>query len=204
MAQESKPENLPEIHACFWVATLGAPHGLKGHCVAYLETDRPEPYLSTKRFLYQPPKREILTRWVDVEALEPYKDDFRIKIRGVNSRELAERITGARLHLPLTELPPLSGKDFYYHEVIGFQLIDTTSGLQAEILDILEHPVHDLLEVRLSDMEKPGETAEEKPLIPIRDEWILEVNRKEKTLRMALPEGLLQVQENTPPGDLKQ
>ena len=60
-----------------------------------------------------------------IEELElKQKNSARIRFEDIHNAEDAEIFTGRELYLPVSMLPPLKGKKFYYHEVIGFTVFD--------------------------------------------------------------------------------
>ena len=107
---------------------------------------------------------------------------LRIQFEEVKDESTADRIMGAALYLPLDLLPKLKGNKFYYHEVIGFQLIDAVHGDIGVI-----KAVNDSASQALFEAEKDGRQL----LIPINDAIISEVNRKERTIFVHTPEGLV-------------
>mgnify|MGYP006443551161 CR=1 FL=1 len=109
-----------------------------------------------------------------------------VKLAGINHREEASAWTGQTVYLPLSELPTLSGdEDFYYYEVIGAELLDETHGRVGTILNVLEMPGQDLLEVE--------DAAGKRHLVPITDAFIGAYDREARRLAATLPEGLLEL-----------
>ena len=79
----------------------------------------------------------------------------------------------------------MDGNNFYYHEVIGWEIQDLTSGTSAGIIkDVLENGPNDLFQLTKDDQEV---------LIPVADDWIVSVDRENKSISMNLPEGLIEV-----------
>ena len=86
------------------------------------------------------------------------------------------------LYLPLTMLPKLTGNKFYYHEIIGFAMIDSVHG------DIgIIQSVNDTTAQALFEVEKDGAQL----LIPISDDIITKVDRENKRILVTTPEGLV-------------
>ena len=79
-------------------------------------------------------------------------------------------------------LPKLEGNKFYYHEVVNFDAIDINHGNFGTILRIVDNGVQALFEVQ------KGEAI---ILVPMIDEFILEVNREEKFVKFNTPAGLI-------------
>ena len=89
---------------------------------------------------------------------------------------------GCDLYLPLDLLPKLSGNNFYYHEIIGFQVIDTKYGEVGSIVSVNDRTAQALFEIINQGKEI---------LIPIIDEFIVSIDRESKILTVQTPDGLL-------------
>lgn len=89
------------------------------------------------------------------------------------------------MYLPLSFLPPLEGNKFYYHEVIEFTVVE-----DEQIIGTIER-IQDQGHQALFEIKKKDGTL---ALVPIHDDFILEVDRSKKTIRVELPEGLLDLQ----------
>ena len=111
-------------------------------------------------------------------------DLLRIDFEEVNEESDADRIMGSELYLPLILLPKLDGNKFYFHEVIGFTLLDSVHGDIGTIQSINDNTAQALFEVQKGDKQL---------LIPINDEIITKVDREEKTIHVTTPEGLVEL-----------
>jgi 16S rRNA processing protein RimM len=105
-------------------------------------------------------------------------------LEDISDYEQASALVGYELYLPLSFLPPLTGKKFYYHEVIGFSIIDEKSGFIGTIDRIFDQSGHAIFII----LNKGKEI-----LIPATDEIINKVDRKNKTIEVTTPEGLLEI-----------
>ena len=81
-------------------------------------------------------------------------------------------------------LPKLSGKQFYYHEIKGFTLVDAEKGELGPINEVIEYPTQAIIQVFKDKKEI---------LIPILDQVIQKVDRKAKKLYVKAPEGLIEM-----------
>jgi 16S rRNA processing protein RimM len=97
---------------------------------------------------------------------------------------LVEQSIGKNVFLPLSTLPKLSGNQFYYHEVIGYEIREEDGKSCGNIVEINDQTAQHYFILKLADKEI---------IIPIIKGWILEVNREEKFIKMQLPEGLMDV-----------
>ena len=106
------------------------------------------------------------------------------KFEDLNSIEQVETLVGAEVYLPLTELPELDEDQYYYHELIGFEVIDEVLGLIGPVQIIYDLETQDLLGVTHQGKEV---------LIPIQDGIISKVDKAAKKVYCQLPEGLLDI-----------
>jgi 16S rRNA processing protein RimM len=86
------------------------------------------------------------------------------------------------LYLPLTKLPKLTGDKFYFHEVIGFTMLDDVHGDIGIIQSINDSTAQALFEVQKDDQQL---------LIPVNDEIITKVDRENKAIHVSTPDGLV-------------
>lgn len=107
-----------------------------------------------------------------------------VTLEEVTSEDEARNLVGFDLYLPLSFLPPLTGNKFYYHEVIGFQVIDQASGNIGIIENIFDQSGNAIF-VILND----GKEI----LIPIIDEIIKKIDRENRSIEVKTPEGLLEI-----------
>ena len=164
---------------CFYLGRVAKTHGIKGEVTIKLDVDDPSDYLDMKYFFLEINK--VLTPFF-VEKIVSSGDKFFVTIQDVKTVEAASALTGKEVWLPLEMLPKLSGKQFYYHEVKGFLVVDAEKGELGPIQEILEYPTQAIIQVFKDKKEI---------LIPILDQVIQKVDRKSKKLYIKAPEGLI-------------
>ena len=114
-----------------------------------------------------------------------YKNNsIRVKFEDVKNESEAMELVNYEIFLPIDELPILEGKKFYYHEVIGFKVIDVIQGEVGEITYINDQTPQHLFVVKSNGNEI---------LIPINDDFILDLDRINKIINLKIPEGLLKI-----------
>ena len=96
--------------------------------------------------------------------------------------EQAGALVGHELYLPLDLLPKLDGNRFYFHEVVGFRVVDSQHGDIGTIEQVIEYPAQPLFQVMKNGTEI---------LIPVIDEVIDNVDRTNKTIYITAPNGLI-------------
>jgi 16S rRNA processing protein RimM len=107
-----------------------------------------------------------------------------LKLAGIDKIEETESIIGETIYLPLSVLPELGEKQFYFHEVIGFEIVDKKLGKLAAI-----ETIYSFTEGSLLVMPYKGKEV----LIPINDETIQRVDRTAQIVYVRLPDGLIEV-----------
>jgi 16S rRNA processing protein RimM len=170
-----------KLDQCFQLGVVLKPHGLKGELYISLDTDYPEDYQEMESvFMLQNGKLVPFF----IEHIQLKNKEALVKFEDVEDKEGALSLRGNTLHLPLTDLPELTGNQFYFHEIDGFKIEDTEKGMLGIVKEVFEAGHQDLI-----GMEYQGKEV----LIPINDEVILDVDRNNKLLRVSLPEGLLEL-----------
>ena len=86
------------------------------------------------------------------------------------------------VYLPLENLPKLQGKKFYYHEIIGYNVVDSKYGDIGLIIKVDDKSSQSIFIVKNKGKEI---------LIPINDNIIETINRENKTVYISSPNGLI-------------
>lgn len=154
------------------------PHALKGEVSIFLDVDNPNYYKKLKSIFLDINGR---LKEFNVERLHLHKKKNVIKLKGVDSIEQAEEILKTDVYLPLSALPKLGKNQFYYHDIIGFEVYNEEEIL-GEIIAIYETAGQDLFGIDVDGKEV---------LVPITDDFILEINLDDRFIRLELPDGLL-------------
>jgi 16S rRNA processing protein RimM len=172
-----------DIDSCYLLGYVIKPHGLKGEVIVHLDVDFPEKYKNLESAFISKNKEKILIPFF-IEKIQINQNKATIKFEDIDSIEQAEAMLSQELFLPLTSLPPLTGNQFYFHEIIDYLVIDEEKGLLGEVKDVYNLPNQDLIAMIYQEKEV---------LIPINDHTILGVDRLNKKLHVTLPDGLLEI-----------
>lgn len=156
-------------------------HGYKGAMMLFLDVDDPSIYYELDGIFFE--QGGTMVPWF-IERFDPRGNQAVIELEGIDSEEGAIPFVDKQVWLPLELLPKLSGKQFYFHEVIEFTLTDLTFGEVGKITAITEHPTNPLF-----ICDHHGKEV----LIPMNDEQIVEVNREKQLIVTDLPEGLVEM-----------
>lgn len=166
---------------CYFLGKITRRHGLAGNVILKLDTDQPQLYNKLESIFVEingllVPFFIERSSWSKLDALNlAFKN---------SSEALVDQSLGKSVFLPLATLPQLSGKQFYYHEIIGFNVFDEHDNDCGVIRSVNDQTAQNYFVTNLDGKEV---------VVPIIKDWILEVNREERFIKMILPEGLIDV-----------
>ena len=167
---------------CFYLGKIVSKYSFKGEVLVKLDTDDPEVYENMESVLVSL-GNNLVPFFIDRCRLHK-SNLLRIDFEEVKTESDADRIMGSALYLPLNMLPTLSGNKFYFHEVIGFTVMDEVHGDIGIIQSVNDSTAQALFEVLKGDKQL---------LIPINDEIIKKVDRSKKTIFVTTPVGLVEL-----------
>lgn len=165
---------------CFYLGRIVSKFSFKGEVLIKLDTDEPETYLEMESVLVEYGKN-LVPFFVERSSLQK-SNLLRVKFEDVDSEEDAEDMIKCDLYLPLDQLPELNEEQFYYHEIIGFNVEDLHYGNVGTLTGI-----NDTTSQALFEIEKEGKQV----LIPMNDQFLHKVDKKKKTIFVKTPEGLI-------------
>lgn len=167
---------------CFYLGKIVSKYSFKGEVLVKLDTDDPEIYENMESVFVSLGNNLVP---FFIKRCRLHKSDLlRIDFEEVKSESDADRIMRSALYLPLTQLPKLTGDKFYYHEVIGFAMVDEVHGNIGIIQSINDTTAQALFEVQKEDKQL---------LIPMNDDIITKVDRVHSTIHVRTPEGLVEL-----------
>ncbi|WP_179021714.1 ribosome maturation factor RimM [Winogradskyella forsetii] len=165
---------------CFYLGKIVKKYSFKGELLAKLDTDEPDLYDNLDAIFID--LRGNLVPFF-IESSQLHKSNLlRLKFEDVNTEADADALIKTELYLPLDLLPKLEGDKFYFHEVIGFTIKDKNYGKVGVLKGINDSTAQALFEIDRDGIEI---------LIPMNDEFIVKVDRKNKTIEVNTPEGLI-------------
>ena len=165
---------------CFYLGKIVRKHSFKGEVVIKLDTDEPELYEELES-VFVLHGTNLIPFFIEKSLLQK-GNQLRTKFEGVDTEADADSILKSGVYLPLTMLPELTGNQFYFHEVIGFQLEDVNQGVVGEIVGINDKTAQPLFEV-----DKDGNDV----FIPMIDHFIKKIDHENKKVIVDTPEGLI-------------
>jgi 16S rRNA processing protein RimM len=167
---------------CFFVGKIVKKYSFKGELLIKLDTDDPEQFLEMESVFVEQHKN-LIPFFIETSSLHK-SSLLRVQFEEVENEADADALVGKELYLPLQLLPPLSGNKFYYHEIIGFTVKDLSFGEVGTVIGVNDNTAQHLFIIEKDNKEI---------LIPINDEFIVNVSRKSKEITLQVPEGLIEL-----------
>ncbi|WP_191858705.1 ribosome maturation factor RimM [Hanstruepera ponticola] len=165
---------------CFYLGKIVKKYSFKGELLIKLDTDEPDLYESLDALFID--LRNNLVPFF-IESSQLHKSDLlRVKFEDVDTEADADALIKSDIYLPLEFLPKLDDDKFYFHEIIGFQVIDKTHGNIGTIKSVNDSTAQALFEIDKDGIEI---------LIPMNDEFISKVDKTKKEILVNTPEGLI-------------
>lgn len=167
---------------CYELGYVTKTHGLKGGVSVFLDVDFPEEYEELDSVLLDQ-KGTLVPFFIESIQLVPGSRAI-VKFEEIDTIEQAETLVGSALYLTLDNLPELDEGQFYYHEIVGCQVIDQQQGVLGTVSDVSTGSHQDIVVMIYQNREV---------LFPATDEIVLSFDRRAKQLTVNLPDGLLDV-----------
>ena len=105
-----------------------------------------------------------------------------LSFKGINDRNQAEALIGAKLFIPKAELPQLENGSYYWIDLIGIEVYTTEDEYLGRIESIIETGSNDVYIVK----DKKKEI-----LIPALESVVTDIDLSQKRMQVDLPDGLI-------------
>jgi 16S rRNA processing protein RimM len=163
------------------VARIGKPHGIRGEVTVQVLTDAPEDrFVPGTEFVVEPASAGPLT----VNSARWNKDILLLGFDGIETRNEAETLRGAKLFIETEELDEDDDEGWYEHELVGLEA-RVGSRVVGKVAALNTMPVQDLLLVKTPD----GQEI----LVPFVEQIVPEVNIEEGFILLTPPDGLFEL-----------
>jgi 16S rRNA processing protein RimM len=164
---------------CFYLGNITKPFGYKGEVDIFLDVDEPKDYANLDAVFVEL-KGQLIPYFIENIRLK--NNHAVVKFQDVHT-ENVQALIGAKLYLPMAALPKLDGNKFYFHEVIGFSMIDVNHGEIGTLESVMDNAPQPIFQIKHS--------SGKEILIPILDEFIINVDRENRSITTHAPEGLI-------------
>jgi len=165
----------------FRLGKIAKKFSFKGEVLIYLDTDEPYQYEKLESIFVES-DGDLIPFFIEKSLL--HKNKFlRVKFEDIASEYQADPLIGKDVYLPLSMLPKLSENKFYFHEIIGFTTQDILHGNIGTITDINDTKTQAFFIIT--------NNQKKEILVPVIDQFIEKVDKKQKTIILKTPPGLI-------------
>jgi len=154
-------------------------HGMDGYLKAMPYSGFPQRFLSLRTVYVE---TSFGMQGYIVEDVRLQQKSALLKLRGVNSRDEAQRFGKADLLVPAEQAIELPDNNYFVHDLIDMNVIDQNGNHLGEISEVLTNSGNDIYVVRDGDKEL---------LIPAVEAFIKDVNVADRRMTVELIEGML-------------
>lgn len=170
----------PVVEQCQSIGYVSKPYGGNGLlliALKALESDE----LAARKYVLLDIQNKLVPFFIDECICK--NNNVYIKFSDVHSVDDAEKIAGMRMYIEQSDDDEIDDS----HEFVSYTLFNAPQTLVGTITNVLEYPMQLLLEV---------ETAPETHiLIPLVEEFIVQIDEQNRSITMNIPEGLLNLNE---------
>ncbi|TVS13738.1 MAG: 16S rRNA processing protein RimM [Wenzhouxiangella sp.] len=124
------------------VGRILGPWGVQGWVSVYSWTDPPEALFDYRPWLVGQEQRQVeLSDW--------RRSGKRLlaSLAGVDTPERVAELTGQDIHVPRSLLPPLEAGSYYWHDLVGLEVINLQDLCWGRIQRMLPTGAHDVMEI---------------------------------------------------------
>jgi 16S rRNA processing protein RimM len=127
-------------HIC--IARIGAAHGVRGAVKLWTFTDDP---LAVKS--YGPLTTRDGARQFEVTEAREAKDHLVATLKGITTREEAERLNGIELYVARDRLPATDDDEYYHADLIGLAAVNAANEPLGRVIAIHNFGAGDIIEI---------------------------------------------------------
>ena len=124
------------------VARIGAAHGVRGAVKLWTFTEDP---LAVKR--YGPLVTKDGAQSFEVATAREAKGHLVATLKGIATREEAERLNGLELYIAREKLPEPEQDEYYHADLIGLAAVDTANAPLGRVIAIHNFGAGDIIEI---------------------------------------------------------
>jgi 16S rRNA processing protein RimM len=130
------------VAAPICVARIGAAHGVRGAVKLWTFTEDP---FAVKE--YGPLKTKDGTRQFEVTHVREAKDHLVATLKGIATREDAERLNGIELYIAREKLPETDEDEYYHADLIGLAAVNAANEPLGRVTAIHNFGAGDIIEI---------------------------------------------------------
>jgi len=148
--------------------------GVKGWVKVLPHSAEPEALFAAKDWLLQAPEAKFRpgfsvfsgTVSITLDECKVHSNTVVAKIAGIDDRNLAEALRGARIFLPRSSFPSASTDEYYWVDLIGLDVVNREGVSLGAVRDLMTTGPHSVLCVEYQAVAEDGTEAAAERMIP--------------------------------------
>ena len=148
--------------------------GVKGWVKVLPHSAEPEALFAAKDWLLQAPEAKFRpgfsvfsgTVSITLDECKVHSNTVVAKIAGIDDRNLAEALRGARIFLPRSSFPSVSTDEYYWVDLIGLDVVNREGVSLGAVRDLMTTGPHSVLCVEYQAVAEDGTEAAAERMIP--------------------------------------
>lgn len=158
-------------------------HGIRGSLKVHSYAESLSVYEAGKGIQVAHPDGSVRT--MTVQWVQPHGRGILMNLEAVTDRSQAESLNGSTLFVDKARLPVLEEDTYYWLDLVGLSVFNTTGTLLGRIEEVIPTPGNDIYVVKGKQNGQPREL-----LIPATGDVVLKVDLEGGTMIVDPPEGL--------------
>lgn len=167
---------------CFYLGTVVGKFSFKGEVLIKLDTDYPERYLEEES-VFMEVHKNLIPFFIEKSLLQK-QSLLRVKFEDINNELEAQDLIKKEVFLPLSRLSETEEDELYYHEIIGFTMLDKNFGEIGPLKSINDSTPQSLFVIDHKGTEV---------LVPFNEDFIERIDKPNKEFHLNLPNGLIEL-----------
>lgn len=163
------------------VGGIANTHGLKGEVKVFPMTDDPARFQTLKQVKLKNGENYLD---LEIERVKFFKQFVILKFKGIDHINDIEKHKGCGLFVTRENAVKLEEDEYFVADLIGLPVVDERMQKIATVKNVMKTGANDVYALQ---MEETGEEL----LIPAIKECVLEINLKERYMKIHIMEGLL-------------
>ena len=163
------------------IGKLVSVFGLKGELILLHHLGKKTSLKDLEVIFLEEKKEEMLPHFIEKTKIKNESEIY-LKLEGTDSKEKARTMLQKEVWLREEDFSRYAGKSAPI-SLVGFRIIDNGKDL-GEVIEVMEQPHQTICRLEIEGREV---------LIPITDGFLKQIDRKNRQVKVVLPEGLLEI-----------
>lgn len=179
---EADRENAAAAAGLVKIGEIVKPHSIRGEVKVYPYSGQPENFRDYRQVVLQEQAAGGMSAYKVVNSRGQGKLAI-LQLEGVTDREAAAALSGRTVWVKKSDFPALKADEYYWHQLEGLMVATVAGRELGRVASLFHTAAHDIMVVTGAGREY---------LIPVKAEFIREIDERHGKLLIEPPPGLLE------------